>query len=86
LSGVMQEIKRVPAAIFGAQSAGSGEVGLRRVDWVRLVVASDRTYAGAEVIGVGSRIPMTRSIPISVAKDLIASGTPYVIRHLGAGA
>jgi hypothetical protein len=56
------------------------------VDWVRLVVASDRTYAGAEVIGVGSRIPMTRSIPISVAKDLIASGTPYVIRHLGAGA
>jgi hypothetical protein len=86
LSRVMQEIKRVPAAIFGALSAGSGEVGLRRVDWVRLVVASDRTYAGAEVIGVGSRIPMTRSIPISVAKDLIASGTPYVIRHLGAGA
>jgi hypothetical protein len=70
--------------IFGATSAGSGEVGLRRVDWIRLVVSDDR-FAGAEAIGVGSRLPITRSIPISVAKDLIASGTPYVIRHLSGG-
>jgi hypothetical protein len=82
----MKGIKRVSATVLGTLSAGSGEVGLRRVDWIRLVIDSDDAYAGAEVIGVGSRIPMARSIPISVAQELIASGTPYVIRHLGAGA
>jgi hypothetical protein len=81
LSRVTTGMKR----ILEATSVGPEAAGLRRVDWIRLVV-SDERFAGAEAIGVGSRLPMTRSIPISVAKDLIASGTPYVIRHLGGGA
>jgi hypothetical protein len=85
LSRVQTTIKRGCTALFGASSEPGG-VGFRRVDWVRLLVDSDQAYAGAEVIGVGSRLPVTRSVPMSVARDLIASGTPYVVRHLGVGA
>jgi hypothetical protein len=55
--------------------------GLRRIDWVRLVVDSHVASAPpvrAEAIGVGYRLPVTCPIPLSLAADLIASGTPYV--------
>ena len=57
------------------------ETGLRRVDWVRLVV--DNGGVRAEAVGVGYRLPTTRSIPLPVAAALIAGGTPSVTRTLG---
>ena len=67
----------------GATTATSAAslVGLRRVDWVRLLVDDD--HVGAEAVGVGFRLPTTCPIPMSVAARLIASGVPHVTRHLG---
>ena len=58
----------------------AGRAGLRRVDWVRLVV--DRDVVRAEVTGTGFRLPVSRPIPLSVAAHLIASGTPSVSHRL----
>jgi hypothetical protein len=55
-------------------------VGLRRVDWIRLLVNGDAV--GAEAVGVGFRLPATCPISISVAARLIESGVPHVTRHL----
>ena len=56
-------------------------VGLRRVDWVRLLVDDD--HVGAEAVGVGYRLPASCPISMSVAARLIQSGVPHVTRHLG---
>ena len=53
-----------------------GQAGLRRVDWVRLLV--DRQRVRAEAVGVGFRVPVTCPIPLSVAARLIALGVPRV--------
>jgi hypothetical protein len=52
--------------------------GLRRVDWVRLVV--DHDAVRAEAVGVGYRLPSARPISLSVAAALMAQGTPSVTR------
>jgi hypothetical protein len=52
--------------------------GLRRVEWVRFVV-EDRDVR-AEAVGVGYRLPVSRPIPLSVAAELLAQGTPSVTR------
>jgi hypothetical protein len=65
----------------GTASSAASLVGLRRVDWVRLLVDDD--HVGAEAVGVGFRLPTTCPIPMSVAARLIASGVPHVTRHLG---
>ncbi len=57
--------------------------GLRRVDWVRLVVENHTVRA--EAVGVGYRLPATRSIPLSVAAELVAAGIPSVTRTVGDG-
>jgi hypothetical protein len=57
------------------------ETGLRRVDWVRLVV--DHDSVSAEAVGVGYRLPASRPIPLPVAAALIAGGTPSVTRTFG---
>jgi hypothetical protein len=54
-------------------------MGLRRVDWVRLVVVHDEIRA--EAVGVGYRLPTTCRIPLSVAAALIAAGTPSITRR-----
>jgi|SRR5580698_10169885 hypothetical protein len=54
------------------------ETGLRRVDWVRLIVNDDGVRA--EAVGVGYRLPASRPIPLPVAAALIARGTPTVTR------
>jgi hypothetical protein len=59
-------------------------VGMRRVDWVRLLVADD--YVGAEAVGVGFRLPTSCPIRMSVAARLIASGVPHVTHHVATGA
>jgi hypothetical protein len=73
-----------PASEMSAPSsptATAALVGLRRVDWVRLLVDDD--HVGAEAVGVGYRLPATCPISMSVATRLIRSGVPHVIRHLG---
>ena len=70
----------------GSSPVPSGPVsaaalGLRRVDWVRLLVDDD--HVGAEAVGVGFRLPTTCPISMSVAARLIESGVPHVTRHLG---
>ncbi len=55
-----------------------GAAGFRRVDWVRFVV-EDRGVR-AEAVGVGYRLPVSRPIPLSVAAELLAQGTPSVTR------
>lgn len=52
------------------------DTGLRRVDWVRMFVG--RGQLRAEAVGIGFRLPATRSIPLATAASLIAGGTPYV--------
>lgn len=61
-------------------------VGLRRVDWIRVFVDSDHARLGAEVVGVGFRLPVTCPISLATAENLIASGIPSVTCRLGAGA
>jgi hypothetical protein len=59
------------------QSHGvAGDTGLRRVDWVRLIVNHD--HLRAEAVGVGFRFPAVCPIPLSTAASLIATGTPHV--------
>jgi hypothetical protein len=58
-------------------------IGLRRVDWVRLMGDHDAVLK-AEAIGMGFRLPVTRPITLGTAAELIASGTPYVGRHVPA--
>jgi hypothetical protein len=55
------------------------ETGLRRVDWVRLILDDDDGVR-AEAVGVGYRLPASRPIPLPVAAALIAGGTPSVTR------
>jgi hypothetical protein len=62
-------------------SSSSTATGLRRVDWVRLVVDDDQVRA--EAVGVGYRLPATRPIPLSVARALMAEGTPSVMHRVG---
>jgi hypothetical protein len=64
-----------------ASAAAASLAGLRRVDWIRLLVDDD--HVGAEAVGVGYRLPTTCPIPVSLAARLIESGVPHVTRHLG---
>lgn len=78
-AGHRRTVHEVLGELAGSLVAdGSGPVraGLRRVDWVRLTV--DEREVRAEVIGVGFRLPVVRPIPLSIAGELIASGTPCV--------
>jgi hypothetical protein len=59
---------------------GTAELpGLRRVEWIRLVVGDGVTRA--EAIGVGYRLPVTVPIPVSLAVRLAGEGVPFVLSH-----
>ena len=80
----MPEFLGLPRGGTGAVKRPPGlppSTGLRRVDWVRLVV--ERHTVRAEAVGVGYRLPVTRSIPLSVAAALVAAGIPSVTRRVG---
>ncbi len=53
-------------------------LGLRRVDWVRVVVADGTTTC--EVVGSGHRAPCRRRVPLSTALALRARGVPTFFR------
>lgn len=58
------------------------ELGLRRVNWVLIVMDDD--VPRCQVAGVGHRIPVRRTVPLRTAVALIAAGTPYTVRRGGA--
>ena len=51
-------------------------LGLERVQWVRIV--ADRSGTHYEVVGVGHRRPVMRTVPVRTAAALIAAGVPVV--------
>jgi hypothetical protein len=57
--------------------------GLRRVDYVRLLVGGERIRA--ELVGVGYRLPTAIPVSLPYAARLIADGTPSVTRHVESG-
>jgi len=52
---------------------------MRRISWVRIDLTGPEPRA--EVAGVGQHRPVTRSIPLSVANELAAAGTPTYVRR-----
>ena len=54
-------------------------LGLRRIEWIRLVVGEGPTRA--EAVGVGYRLPVTVQIPVSLAVRLAGEGVPFVLSH-----
>ena len=73
-----------PATPASRRQSAANRAGLRRVDWVRLSVDDTDVRVRAEVMGVGHRLPVVCPVPLSVAADLIAAGTPSVVRRLDA--
>jgi hypothetical protein len=65
---------------FDTAPSAFARTGLRRVDWVRLLVDSEGKSVAAQVEGVGHRSLQRRAVPLSLAHELIAGGTPYVTR------
>lgn len=55
-----------------------GVSGMRRVSWVRFVVADGHTRC--EVVGTGHRLPTVRTVSLETALALVATGVPSVIR------
>ena len=61
---------------------GVGRCGLRRIDWVRVVVDQrGASVVRAEAVGAGYRLPRVVPISLLVATDLIRRGTPVVVRR-----
>ena len=58
-------------------------LGMRRVDWVRILVAGSRVRCDAH--GVGHRLPCRRPLSLGVALALRAGGVPTIIRSESAG-
>ena len=76
-------LQRAGTGVLKGSPGRPGVTGLRRVDWVRLVVGHDSMRA--EAVGVGYRLPVTRAIPLSVAAALLAGGIPSVTRRVDDG-
>lgn len=56
------------------------DVGLRRVEWVRLLVGPRGTRA--EAVGVGHRLPAAIPVSLRTATQLMRAGTPLIVRHV----
>ncbi len=59
---------------------GSQLTGLRRVDWIRVLLSHDGPRA--EAVGVRHRQPATAPISLASAARLAAAGSPLVVRDL----
>lgn len=57
-------------------------VGMRRVDWVRIVIRG--TAVRCEIHGIGHRLPCRRPLSLASALALRAAGVPPVIRTASA--
>jgi len=54
---------------------------MRRVAWVRIVIAGD--VVRAEAHGVGHRLLCTVPVPMTMATALVAEGAPLVVHRSG---
>jgi hypothetical protein len=59
---------------------GSRLTGLRRVDWIRVLLGADGPRA--EAVGIRHRVPAATPITLAVATRLVADGAPLVVRDL----
>jgi hypothetical protein len=55
---------------------------MRHISWVRIDLTGE--HPKAEVAGVGQHRPVTRTVPLSVARDLAAEGYRTYIRRSSA--
>lgn len=62
----------------------SVEIGLRRVNWIRITIAPDSVRY--EAVGIGHRRLVVRCIPGPTAIALLASGVPLVVHRTDTGA
>jgi hypothetical protein len=68
---------------WGTRAAGAGwRIGLRRTDWVRVVVDGDG--ARAEAVGVRRRGPVAVPVSLRLASELAGAGVPLVVRRADA--
>jgi hypothetical protein len=51
--------------------------GMRRISWVKIDLTG--AHPRAEVAGVGQHRPVTRTVPLSLAADLVAEGVPTFV-------
>jgi hypothetical protein len=54
--------------------------GLRRVDWIRVLLGADGPRA--EAVGIRHRSPVTAPITLTAATRLVAGGSPLVVHDL----
>ncbi len=59
-------------------------VGLRRVDWIRVLLGADGPRA--EAVGIRHRVPVTVPITLAAATRIVAGGAPLVVHDLRAEA
>jgi hypothetical protein len=67
--------------VIGSPKTAAGptvDTGMRRVSWVRIVLADDG--ARCEVLGVGHRLPNAHAVSLETALALAAEGVPTVVR------
>lgn len=59
---------------------GSRRIGLRRVDWIRVLLGTDGPRA--EAVGIRHRMPVAVPITLAAATRIVADGAPLVVRDL----
>lgn len=67
-----------PQAPRGGASGRCPELGLQRVNWVRIEV--DRDGTRCVVAGLAHRRPVLRQVPLRTVTALLAAGVPGVVR------
>lgn len=70
------------AAVRAAGRASCPELGLQRVNWVRIVLGP--SGPSCEVAGLAHRRPVRRAVPLRTATALLRAGVPGVVRSMSA--
>lgn len=68
----------------GRRAGAAVPVGLRRVDWVRVVVDGEHTTCEAH--GVRHRLPAVQRVSLATALELADRGVPVVVRDFARAA
>ena len=70
--------RRVATEADGTLHSLHSGLGMRRVNWVRIVISG--TVVHCDVHGIGHRLPCRRPLSLAFALALRAAGVPTVIR------